>query len=402
MQANGVTKRPRLLWEDSERGEILSRIEEVARCIQCQLCITGTDAPRLHFVCNISGRRHKIFQAIPEQGNLEECFHEGITKNTLLNFYNSGGSAESSKCDLTALVRTMRVIYRCILHRESILLRAFYYENKDIFSSQRSSGRCVSLVSRLLRVRRPYLGIFANPKGQVWGPISVFNGTSWLDGMCNNAHRGFQISDSLVFQKSFAIKLCQSTENIDGIIIVEKFSAMHRLVDELFGVSRFNYVVVSGGGMPSLAVREFAHELSVLLPECPIYGICDFNPCGLFVLASFVSGTPRSLDSTGWVKSLKDYSIVGKMTWLGISDIHVQREIKHRQQAGVSFSLPNLSPRDHSILETLMSDKRFSAETRNAAQRFGCFGKMEIDQVTYTSLEQLIDQSIHFEKHLLL
>lgn len=72
-----------------------------------------------------------------------------------------------------------------------------------------------------------------------------------------------------------------------------------------------NYFIITGKGFPDYATSKIIRNLSVCLPDIPIYGIVDSDPYGLMIFVKYKFGSKIAYQN--------DLMAVPRMIYLGVS-----------------------------------------------------------------------------------
>ena len=138
--------------------------------------------------------------------------------STKLQFVVRDGSEENVVQTTKQIHRVMRVIktaYLLALNSHHQSLRAFYYANRDIFSSQTQSNKAIVFVSKMLRISRYKLGFVAASKCLVFG----------FSNPCGRQNVVHQIEESLLYAPPHIFE----AQNARFIVLIEKESVFRRL-----------------------------------------------------------------------------------------------------------------------------------------------------------------------------
>lgn len=102
------------------------------------------------------------------------------------------------------------------------------------------------------------------------------------------------------------------------IVVIEKETVYHRLVEELNSGSSTNIlqtcIFITGKGYPDVATRACLSSISQTFPDLPVVGFCDCNPFGVHVLHTYLSG--GSIDTLNWEE--RDLLATPRLDWIGL------------------------------------------------------------------------------------
>ena len=207
---------------------------------------------------------------------------------------------------LALLLAVVDLVTEAIVEKQILSLRGIYYTLKrefitPKFVSIRECYQIVSLLSRITRLPRHCLKIYASTRGIVAGPIKVQTNSidSNLLTWTEDAVGGFiSIRSEIVKTQSTKISplFDKNVKNLNYILVVEKETIFRILVNKNFH-GQHNCVIVCGRGMPCIATRAFLKLLSTTFPNRPIFGITDRNPYGLDILLKYAHGGDNSFES---------------------------------------------------------------------------------------------------------
>lgn len=134
------------------------------------------------------------------------------------------------------------------------------------------------------------------------------------------------------------------------IVVVEKETVYHRLVEELNSGASTSIlqkcIFITGKGYPDMATRACLSSISRANPNLPVVGFCDCNPFGVHVLHTYMSG--GSADSLNWEE--RDMLATPRLEWIGLypSQLSTLREKLPRT------ALQQMTARDLTKLNTLL------------------------------------------------
>ena len=203
-----------------------------------------------------------------------------------------------------------------------------YYHHVTHFRSQTECNTAIHDAARLLDVERGCLGLFASSKGWIAGSISFTNSPGAANSPPPPTAQGRPITSCWLTPSGPSLlpkPNSRSVAPVDPsqtffmsdakcIIVVEKEGIYTRLLEDRF-FDACPCILVTGKGYPDLATRACVSTLSSAL-SIPVLGVCDCNPHGLGVLASYKRGNERNVrDGGGYESDVK---------WLGLRPTHVK------------------------------------------------------------------------------
>ncbi|KAI0408260.1 Spo11/DNA topoisomerase VI subunit A [Xylaria palmicola] len=281
----------------------------------------------------------------------------------------------------TALLQILHLSHAALIAGTVITKRGIYYQNPELFGTQRYVDKLVDDLAFTFGFGRDALNIVAASKGLIAGSIKVAinNGAALY---CNSEDgQGVLIPD------------VQAITGVDigaikWLLVIEKEATFRALA-----TSRFHEtatlgpgVLVTAKGYPDLSTRRFLHKLHTTFPILPMYGLIDFDPHGIKIMLTYKIGS-RSLQH-------EENATLGRLSWIGLrsDDVFGQQPLKspsnntneacifaHNPRQRVSHSDASSSPaRDSSPVEAMLplkaGDRRLavrllSAEMGKADQR---------------------------------
>lgn len=278
---------------------------------------------------------------------------------------------------------TLLVLSFChslLIARRTTSIREVYYYYVTYFRSQRECDRAIVEATKLLRLPRTSLGLYASPKGWFCGCVQIIrNGHVVMDGRAMPSKQGAPITREWLVpfhQLDFTVD-CLARNPHRGeegsyaqspssgkqlrakcILVIEKEGVYNRFSeDRLF--EKYPCILVTGKGFPDIATRSLVHTLHNLL-HLPVYGVADCNPYGVMVLQTYQYGSElRGVDGGS------RYSV--PIQWLGLRPSQI-RQI--RANVGRQFFshgiLQKLTKLDHKRMDQLLDeDHRFHGACTN-------------------------------------
>jgi len=192
-------------------------------------------------------------------------------------------------------------------------------------------------ISAALGVPRCALGISATSKGQVFGRVHVETAMGARHDCTITGSGGFAITGNMLELDAMRIH-----SDCAYVIVVEKDAVFQRLLNERI-FDTIPCVVITAKGFPDLATRKFLALLRDALEYNPIvarfYMLADFNPSGLWIWATYSSGSGSSfMDSV-------PYAVPLQLIGLRAEDLHLVPE----------NAFQTLTPRDEALIENALS-----------------------------------------------
>ncbi|KAL0217838.1 hypothetical protein RCL1_008687 [Eukaryota sp. TZLM3-RCL] len=212
------------------------------------------------------------------------------------------------------LMRTLSFVYDLLQNKKHASKRYFvlsttthnrelFYGDPDLYKDQRVSDEAIMDISRLLRVPRDHLNVFAEAKGIVAGDLVLWNGQTAVN--CATSTFGLPI---LPFTKNISDL---RSEGLKWIIVVEKDAALYRLLEDDIRSKIGPCILITGCGFPDFATRSFLNIVAQTFSTVPVVGLVDADPYGLDILCTYRFGNAASAFETDLC--------VPRIKWLGVT-----------------------------------------------------------------------------------
>ncbi|KAI0805672.1 Spo11/DNA topoisomerase VI subunit A [Xylaria sp. FL0064] len=216
--------------------------------------------------------------------------------------FPSARDAEAKK--FTALLQILHLSHEALVAGTVITKRAIYYQNPELFGSQRYVDELVDDIAFTFGSGRDALNIVATSKGLIAGAVGVtINNGSTL--YCDpDDGQGVLLPDMRAI----------STINLAAIkwlLVIEKEATFCGLVASDFHKTATSGpgVLVTAKGYPDLSTRQFLHKVHTLYPMLPMYGLVDFDPDGVKIMLTYKNGS-RSLQH-------EENATLNRLFWIG-------------------------------------------------------------------------------------
>ncbi|KAI5859521.1 DNA topoisomerase IV, alpha subunit [Durotheca rogersii] len=245
----------------------------------------------------------------------------------------------------TCALQVLHACHEALTSGRIVTKRNIYYQNPDLFGSQRYVDNLIDDIAFTFGVGRDALNVVAASKGLIAGRISlVLTDGSTLDGSCDGGN-GILIPHIGTIRE---ITMSQAK----WIIIVEKEATFRELAaSQYFDTSVAGRgVIVTAKGFPDLLTRQFLSLLHSYFPQIPFYALVDFDPSGIGILLTYKLGS-RSLGH-------EDDVVVPRLSWLGPNS----NDLKHGQihsASNPSSPVSGFPPKPFQLSTALtLSDRR--------------------------------------------
>lgn len=436
------TTPPATIWQDDVRQEVLKRVHEASTFVQAvrdqanQVAGGHAKVAKVKIPHPLGARPWWIYDELvaPPPPHLLPPAAPGLVQLPMMGpgaappgAVAPGAAAPGAaapdaphraRVTLEGLLRVLATVKSAVTANMPVTLRSVYYSHKDVFRTQDCSNKAICMISNLLEVRRPFLGIFASSRGLLWAPGLTIHTRAEAAIACDTvaAPHGFRISDAVIFDPGFKMSIDPARPPA-FLLVVEKESAFQRIVQEQMarissGQPHTRFILLTGSGMPSLACRVLVKKLASFFTAChapaaaavatatdpfPVLGMVDLNPPGLSILLTYVYCSSRSLgNSVGFLDSRDDYT-TPNIRWIGVTNAMAEAEAAFRGVSVAALAAGTYTTRDDSRLRNLREHPRIRDNVRMLAEiakmeTLAC--KVEIDQMTHmSSLVALIDRA---------
>ena len=210
-------------------------------------------------------------------------------------------------------------------------IREVYYQLKhsvpgldeNTFEDQDESNNVVVDIETATGAIREDLHLFAEPKGRLFGPITINDSGDRIDCM-NMGTSGLAIP-SIVDHFEF------EDFNADFVLVVETSAMVNRLVEEDFH-SEHNAILIGTGGQPARGSRRLINMMHNEL-DLPVYVFTDGDPWGYYIYSVLKSGS-MSLAFQSDRLATPDAKLIG-MTMEDIDEYdleHVTEDLKGKSE----------------------------------------------------------------------
>uniref|UniRef100_A0A3B3QZ17 DNA topoisomerase (ATP-hydrolyzing) n=1 Tax=Paramormyrops kingsleyae TaxID=1676925 RepID=A0A3B3QZ17_9TELE len=294
--------------------DVLSRIENVILGIV--LSLSRGEAPVLAF----HSRSHW----------LNVRFHSNIGlhmgSDTAVNIVRS--DCPSSIGRFASTLKVLSTVYKLVQSNTYATKRDIYYNDTQLFGSQRTVDSVVDDISCMLKIPRRSLHVLATSKGLISGDL-CYQEEDGTKMNCKSSLTAVSVSSNV-----YGIKNIVSSAKF--ILIVEKDATFQRLLDDEFGSKTSPCIMITGKGVPDINSRLMVRKLWDTL-HIPILALVDADPHGICLFSPFSSMSFEAQSLT-----------VPSVMWLGLLPSDIER-LRVPKDALVPFS-----KKDESKLSSLL------------------------------------------------
>jgi len=369
--ASGTRKKVRRKKKPSRKpGDTGVRLREFAHTIADQAAKGGDPGVRIptRALSNVSFNKSRGILEMGGSAQTRSFFNLGQAKKFMQTTLVAAGCSELIRQTKTTSIRDL--FYHCKHTIEGT--------KENTFDEQNESDVIIEDLEVALASLREELGLFAEPKGALVGPMVIEDKGDTID-LTRMGSGGYAVP-SIV--EADIIKLRKCTAKF--VLLIEKGAVWRRFNEDRFW-EQHNCLIIHGGGQPPRGVRRllwrFNQELGL-----PVYVLVDNDPWGYYIYSVVKQGSinlafesermaipdarfigmssydaqqfniPREVAITindqdlRRAKEIKGYPWFASKPW--------QREIENMLRLGVKLELEALSAKDFSfITETYLPQK---------------------------------------------
>ncbi|XP_034733633.1 meiotic recombination protein SPO11 [Etheostoma cragini] len=229
---------------------------------------------------------------------------------------NSGSSVTSIRSDSPSSVRKFAqilkiflVIYKLVQSNSYATKRDIYYNNTQLFGSQKTVDSIVDDISCMLKAPRRLLHVMATSKGLISGDLCYLeeDGTR-ID--CRSGSAAVAVSSNIAGIRNIV-------SSAKFVMIVEKDATFQRLLDDHFCAKLSPCIIITGKGVPDVNSRLMVRKLWDTL-HIPIFALVDADPHGIEIMCIYKYGSVAM--------SFEAHNLtVPSVMWLGLLPSDLQR-----------------------------------------------------------------------------
>uniref|UniRef100_UPI0037E8211D meiotic recombination protein SPO11 n=1 Tax=Semicossyphus pulcher TaxID=241346 RepID=UPI0037E8211D len=325
---------------DKLRAQLLSNVEVATDCqrveeeITHREILTRIENVILGIVTSLSKDEAPVL-ALPNRSSWAN-----VSFDSAIGLQMSSGSSvttirsdcASSVTKFAQIVNILMVIYRLVQSNSYSTKRDIYYNNTQLFGSQKTVDSIVDDISCMLKVPRRSLHVLATAKGLISGDLCYLeeDGTR-ID--CRSSSAAVAVSSNIGGIRNIV-------SSAKFVMIVEKDATFQRLLDDDFCTKLSPCIMITGKGVPDVNSRLMVRKLWDTL-RVPIFALVDADPHGIEIMCIYKYGSVAM--------SFEAHSLtVPSVMWLGLLPSDLQR-LRVPEDA-----LIPLTTRDESKLDSLL------------------------------------------------
>jgi DNA topoisomerase VI subunit A len=258
---------------------------------------------------------------------------------------------------------------RLIRQGKSTSIRGMYYMLKhniegtkeNTFEDQSESDTIIEDLEVITGAMREELHLYAEPRGNLAGPLVVIDGGNELDASKMGA-AGYPIP-SIVEPDRVKFKRCDAK----FILHVEKGTVWQRFNEDKFW-QKHNCIVSHGAGQPARGVRRMLYRLHTEY-KLPVYCLLDNDPWGYYIYSVIKQGS-INLAFESMRMAIPDAKFIGLRSGdyerCGLKqDVKIKLDDKDKKRAKQIASYPWFSEKKHwqvEIKQMLTNDFKLEVE----------------------------------------
>ena len=258
---------------------------------------------------------------------------------------------------------------RLIRQGKSTSIRGMYYMLKhniegtkeNTFEDQSESDTIIEDLEVITGAMREELHLYAEPRGNLAGPLVVIDGGNELDASKMGA-AGYPIP-SIVEPDRVKFKRCDAK----FILHVEKGTVWQRFNEDKFW-QKHNCIVSHGAGQPARGVRRMLYRLHTEY-KLPVYCLLDHDPWGYYIYSVIKQGS-INLAFESMRMAIPDAKFIGLRSSdyerCGLKqDVKIKLDDKDKKRAKQIASYPWFSEKKHwqaEIKQMLTNDFKLEVE----------------------------------------
>ncbi|XP_046897162.1 meiotic recombination protein SPO11 isoform X4 [Hypomesus transpacificus] len=215
----------------------------------------------------------------------------------------------SSVTKFAHILKVLSTIYKLVQSNSYATKRDIYYNDTQLFGSQRIVDSIVDDLSCLLRIPRRKLHVLATSKGLISGALCYLeeDGTR-VD--CSSSSTAVPVSSNVGGIRNIV-------SSAKFVLIVEKDATFQRLLDDDLCSKLFPCIMITGKGVPDVNSRLMVRKIWDSL-HIPIFALVDADPHGIEIMCIYKYGSVAM--------SFEAHSLtVPSVMWLGLLPSDLQR-----------------------------------------------------------------------------
>ncbi|KAF5901521.1 meiotic recombination protein SPO11, partial [Clarias magur] len=280
-------------FSDIARQDVVSRIEDVTEKVVSSL--SKEEAPVL------------ILKSRSRWSDVRFDKSVGLLMTTAGTVSRLQSDCPSTIMKFALMLKALSTIYKLVQSDSYVTKRDIYYNDPQLFGSQKILDAIVDDISCLLRVPRRSLHVCATTKGLIFGDL------------CYLEEDGTRVdcSSTVVPISSSVNGITNIVSSAKFVLVIEKDATFQRLADDDF-CTQFNpCIILTGKGVPDVNSRLMVKKLWETL-HIPVFALVDADPHGIEIMCIYKYG---SVSMAFEAPTLT----VSSMLWLGLLPSDIER-----------------------------------------------------------------------------
>uniref|UniRef100_A0A4W5LCD5 DNA topoisomerase (ATP-hydrolyzing) n=1 Tax=Hucho hucho TaxID=62062 RepID=A0A4W5LCD5_9TELE len=218
-------------------------------------------------------------------------------------------NCSSSVTKFGHILKVLSTIYKLVQSNVYATKRDIYYNDTQLFGSQRTVDSIVDDISCMLKVPRRRLHVLATSKGLISGDLCYLEEDSTKVD-CHSNSTATPVSSNVGGIRNIV-------SSAKFVLIVEKDATFQKLLDDDFCTKLSPCIMITGKGVPDVNSRLMVRRLWDTL-HIPIFALVDADPYGIEIMCIYKYGSVAM--------SFEAHSLtVPSVMWLGLLPSDLQR-----------------------------------------------------------------------------
>ncbi|KAJ8409003.1 hypothetical protein AAFF_G00240240 [Aldrovandia affinis] len=206
-------------------------------------------------------------------------------------------------------LKVLSAVYKLVQSNTYATKRDIYYNDAQLFGTQRTVDSIVDDISCMLKAPRRSLHVLATSKGFLSGDLCYLE----EDGTkvnCSSRSTAMSVSSNVCGIKNIV-------SDAKFVLIVEKDATFQRLLDDGFCIRLAPCIMITGKGVPDVNSRLMVRKLWDAL-RIPIFALVDADPHGIEIMCIYKYGSVSM--------SFEAHNLtVPSVMWLGLLPSDIER-----------------------------------------------------------------------------
>ncbi|KAG5281884.1 hypothetical protein AALO_G00049870 [Alosa alosa] len=207
------------------------------------------------------------------------------------------------------ILKVLSAIYKLVQSNSYATKRDIYYNDTQLFRSQKTVDAIVDDISCMLKVPRRNLHVLSTSKGFISGDLCYLEEDGTKVDCCSSS-TAIPVSSNVCGIRNIA-------SSAKFVLIVEKDATFQRLLDDDFCTKLSPCIMITGKGVPDVNSRLMVRKLWDTL-HVPIFALVDADPHGIEIMCIYKYGSVSM--------SFEAHNLtVPSVLWLGLLPSDIER-----------------------------------------------------------------------------